>query len=96
MNKQLLQQGGALAALCAGLTISLAAGNAAAQQSGQPDTDADNNRPNDNRASDNRDVVVVTAQRREQNLQDVPIAITSFTARRISAFSVSTNCRTIF
>ncbi|NCF20814.1 MAG: hypothetical protein GWP63_21500, partial [Haliea sp.] len=32
--------------------------------------------------------VVVTAQKREQNLQDVPIAVTAFTGAQMNAFGV--------
>lgn len=71
-----------VAALLAAASLSPASALAAAADNG---AQRDSARPDDNVDQDDDDVIVVTAERRAQNLQDVPVAVTAFTQDMMEA-----------
>lgn len=70
--------------VCA-VSLCLQAGTAMAQQASPPQT-----APTDSQSSDNTlDDIVVTAQHRSENLQNVPIAVTAYSGEKLQAAGVT-------
>ncbi|MBX9883557.1 MAG: hypothetical protein K2X68_01160, partial [Novosphingobium sp.] len=65
---------------CAAAAVALGSGHIAFAQNAAPQADA---------ASTNSDVIIVTAQRRDQSIQDVPLTLQAFSTDTLSKLNIT-------